>query len=335
MRAAQSPRPSRPRDCEIYSAYYFQDDWRVSHKLTVNLGLRYDLAGPWTERYNRLSNFLPGAVSPLASVVNLPLKGALSLVDTTADPSRSNQPFDKKMFAPRVGLAYQLTPKTVIRSGYGISYIPNNLSTGADPHSDAVNSSANTWVPTIDSVTPFTLFSNPFPNGLNEPAGRTPNFETEPVGHRALGMLLPSNAYAYMQQWNFNLQRELPFGIYVDAAYAGAKGTHLPLSGLQLDQLPDQDLALGSQLNRQVPNPFFGVVNQGNLQTATVAYGQLLRPYPQFNGLIGADGHARNVRIRGVPVEGAAPFFWRREHPGGVHQRQADHDGDRLAHRRR
>jgi hypothetical protein len=263
---------------------YFQDDWRASRKLTLNLGVRWDLDGPWTERYNRLSVFLPNAASPLAQEVNLPLKGEFALVDSPANPSRTNTPLGAKLVAPRLGLAYQLTPKTVIRAAYGIFYIPTNLVTTNDPHSDVVNSAANSWVPTVDNITPFTLFSNPFPNGLTQPAGRNGNIEQSLWG-TSPSTLFPNNPYGYMQQWNFNIQRELPLGVYVDAAYAGSKGTHLPVGGFQVDQLPDQDLALGTKLNTQVANPFYGIVNQGTLQTPTVTLGQLLRPYPQFNGL--------------------------------------------------
>ena len=268
---------------QIYRALYFEDDWRASRKLTVNLGVRWDLAGPWSERYNRLSVFLPNAASPLAQQVKLPLKGKFALVDSPDYSSRTGVPTNNKLFAPRLGLAYQLTPKTVLRTGYGIFYIPTALISGADPHSDVVNSQANTWVPTIDNITPFTLFNNPFPNGLQQPAGRDPNFEQRYWGSSP-ATFFPGSGYGYMQQWNFNVQRELPFGIFVDAAYAGAKGTHLPV-GFQVDQLADQYLALGQQLSRQVANPFFGIANQGILQTATIAQGQLLRPYPQFNGL--------------------------------------------------
>src|SRR5439155_2484616 len=129
---------------QIYRAFYFQDDWRVSRKLTLNLGLRYDLAGPWSERYDRLSFFLPDADSPLAAKVNLPLKGRFALVGAPENPGRTNVPLDKNMFAPRAGLAYQLTAKTVLRVGYGILYIPTSLVTSNDPHSDVVNSNANT-----------------------------------------------------------------------------------------------------------------------------------------------------------------------------------------------
>ena len=212
---------------QIYRALYFQDDWRVSRKLTLNLGVRWDLAGPWSERYNRLSVFLPERGQPAgaageASACRGNSRWWIRRTIRAAPTCRSS----KKLFAPRVGLAYQLTPKTVLRAGYGIFYIPNQLTVGIDPHSDVVNSNANTWVPTIDNITPFTLFNNPFPNGLQQPAGRDPNFEQRLWG-ASPATLLPNTGFGYMQQWNFNIQRELPFGIFVDAAYAGAKGTHL------------------------------------------------------------------------------------------------------------
>jgi hypothetical protein len=89
-----------------------------------------------------------------------------------------------------------------------------------------------------------------------------------------------------MQQWNFNVQRQMPLDVFVDAAYAGSKGTHLPVGGFQQNQLPPEYLSLGQALFQQVPNPFFGIVDQGGLQAPTVSRGQLLRPYPQFTGLV-------------------------------------------------
>lgn len=269
---------------QIYRALYFQDDWRVTRKLTLNLGLRYDLAGPWSERYDRLSLFLPDVASPLAQKVNLPLRGKFALVNSPDRPSRNALDTNKTMFSPRFGLAYQLIPKTVLRAGYGMFYIPNQVAFNNSPHSDTVNSFANAFIGTLDNVTPNNLFNNPYPNGLIKPSGHDPNFEQRLWGF-APSSILSNNAYGYMQQWNFNLQRELPWGIYVDAAYAGSKGTHLPVGGFQLNQLPDQYLSMGQQLSQLVPNPFFGVVNQGALVAATVTRGQLLRPYPQFTGL--------------------------------------------------
>jgi hypothetical protein len=90
--------------------------------------------------------------------------------------------------------------------------------------------------------------------------------------------------YSYAQQWNFDVQRELPGGLALSVAYAGSKGTHLPGPDQQLDQLPPQFMSLGSRLQEQVTNPFFGLVSIGTLAQPRVAYGQLLRPYPQYNG---------------------------------------------------
>jgi hypothetical protein len=269
---------------QIYRALYFQDDWRITPRFTLNLGLRYDLAGPWSERYDRLSLFLPDAPSPLAQRVNLPLRGEFALVNSADRPSRNALDTDKKMFSPRIGFAFQMTPKTVLRAGYGIFYIPNQVAFSNSPHSDTVNSFGNAFIGTLDNVTPNNLFSNPYPNGLIRPSGHDPNFEERLWGFSP-SSILSNNPSGYMQQWNFNAQRELPWGLYIDAAYAGSKGTHLPISGYQINQLPDQYLSLGPQLSQLVPNPFYGVVNQGGLVAPMVTRGQLLRPYPQFTGL--------------------------------------------------
>ena len=233
---------------------------------------------------DRMSVFYPDRESPLASAVGLPLRGRFALVNSQDRPSRNPVDMPKGMFAPRFGLAYQIDQKTVIRSGYGIFWIPNQSLLGNSPYGDTINSLTNTMVPTLDNVLPLNTFDDPFPGGVSQPPGRDPNFESKLWSFTA-GTLTPDNPQGYMQQWNLNIQRELPWGIFADAAYAGSKGTHLPVGGYQINQLPDQYLALGSSLSQQVPNPFFGVVNQGTLQSRTVARGQLLRPYPQFTGL--------------------------------------------------
>jgi hypothetical protein len=271
---------------QIYRDVYIQDDYRATRKLTFNLGLRYDQAGPWSERYNRLSDFLPSATSPLAGPTGLPLKGTFTLVDSQARSSRNNMNMSDLMFGPRVGLAYQLTPKTVWRMGYGLFYLPNQSIAGADPHSDLVNTATNAFVgSTNGGFTSGNLLSNPFPNGLIQPPGRSnPNFESLLWGTGPTG-IIAGTPTGNAQQWNINIQRELPMGFFLDTAYAGSKGTHLPFGSGQLDQLPDQYLSLGSALLKQVPNPFYGLVHQGTLTGTTVPYEQLLRPYPQFNGL--------------------------------------------------
>lgn len=269
---------------QIYRAFFAQDDWRVTRKLTINAGLRYDLAGPWSERYDRISLFRPDLDSPLAQRTGLPLRGRFALVNSNERKSRNPVDMPTRMFAPRFGFAYAINEKTVVRSGFGIFWIPNQSLLNASPYGDTVNSLQNNMVPTLDNVLPLNYFNNPFPDGLTQPPGRDPNFESR-LWAFSPSTLTPDNQQGYMQQWNFNVQRELPFGFFADAAYAGSKGTHLPVGGFQLNQLPDQHLSLGAALSQQVPNPFFGIVNQGTLQARTVARGQLLRPYPQFTGL--------------------------------------------------
>lgn len=96
-----------------------------------------------------------------------------------------------------------------------------------------------------------------------------------------------SNPYGYAQQWNADVQRQFGSGFLLDVAYGGAKGTHLPIDSPQIDQLPDQFLSLGSKLSQNVSNPFYGVVTAAGspLAQPTVSLGQLLRPYPQYNGV--------------------------------------------------
>jgi len=116
------------------------------------------------------------------------------------------------------------------------------------------------------------------------------------------------NPYGYAQQWNADLQREFGDGFLIDVAYGGAKGTHLPIDGRQIDQLPDQYLSLGKQLTQSVPNPFYGVVQRGSLAASTVQYGQLLRPYPQYNGLSFAGAGIGNSTYESLQVKAEKRF---------------------------
>lgn len=270
---------------QIHRSVYVGDTFQVGTKLTLNLGFRYDQFGPWSERFDRMTFLMLDAESPLAAPTGLPLKGRLGLVASEDLASRNRPELDKRMFSPRLGLAYRLTNKTVIRAGYGIFWVSNDLNWNITPHNDAVAGVRTLMVNTIDGgITPVDRLSNPFPNGIIQPPGRDPVFQTRLLG---LGIQAPltKNPNGYVQQWNFNIQRELAEGFLVDVAYAGSKGTHLVRHGLQVNQLPEQFLSLGTALQAQVPNPFFGLITAGPLSAATVARGQLLRPFPQHTGV--------------------------------------------------
>jgi hypothetical protein len=270
---------------QLYSAFFAQDDWKITRKLTLNLGVRWDLNSPWTERYNRLSFFNPNVPNPIAQQGGLNYNGAIGLVDTPADPSRHNILTNYHEFAPRIGLAFQLASKTVLRTGYGIFWVPNDDNYGALPSQDIVNTATTPYLATINNgITPAGNFSNPFPLGIIQPPGRNPSYQQSLFGQNVSAPLL-NNPFGYAQQWNFDIQQQLGGGLLIDVAYGGAKGTHLPMSGLALDQLADRELSLGSQLLQQVPNPLYGLVQQGSLSAQTIPYGQLLRPYPQYNAV--------------------------------------------------
>ena len=283
-----------PESSSSYWGVYVQDDWRVTPKLTINLGYRYDFDVPRTERDNRLSFFDFDARSPLADLAPANaffdpknLQGAIGFV--TPDHRRQT-PTDLKHFGPRVGVAYSLNDKTVVRSAYGIFYLASGMQAAGHTGSAGMVGfrSSSSMIVSLDGRTPITFLDNPFPSGFNLPTGNSLGAET------FLGLGIGEGVFIdyrnpYMQQWNANVQRELPGKILFEAAYIGSKGTRLLAgeSGITLSQLPESFLSLGTQLQDQVPNPFFGIITNPSspLRFQTVALGRLLRPYPQYNGV--------------------------------------------------
>jgi hypothetical protein len=286
-----------------YFALYAGDTFQVTRKLTLNLGARVDLQGDWTERFDRQVVFLPNATSPLASTVGIPdLKGEFGLVHSPLRSSRS--PMDPwRSVSPRIGVSYQVDRNTVVRTGYGIFYLPVDVRWNDAPHNLFINTFTQPWEASLDGgVTPNDVLSNPFPTGIIQPMGR--NQALINVQGAGLSAALSNNRAPYVQQWNFDIQRQLPGNTLVDVAYAGSKGTHLPMHSQDLDQLQAQFLPKGDQtqgaaqaafLLQQVPNPFIGIVQSGSLASAaTVRRAQLLLPYPQFDDVSMAEPDNRD-----------------------------------------
>ena len=269
-----------------YQGYYVGDTFQVAKKLTLNYGVRWDLPGAYTERYNRATIWEPNAVSPLAQQTGLPVTGALGLVDTPQSPGgRGITTEHWKLFAPRVGVAYRLTDKTVIRAGYGLFFLPVDLYFSSAPWSSPVNMITTPWVSTLNGgYTPAATLSNPFPTGVLQPPGRNPNFQSILYGS-SVSAPLANQPYPYVQQWNLNIERQVTDTLMVEAAYAASRGVHLIAASGQINQLPDQDLTLGKSLQQLVPNPFYGLVSTGTLANPTVQEGQLLLPYPQYTSV--------------------------------------------------
>src|SRR5579884_1786585 len=295
---------------QLYPALFLNDDWHATSKLTLNLGIRWEHDAPWTERFNRLSFFDPTFPNPILKAAGITELGTVQLVGTYADHLRSNIRPDWKQFAPRIGLAYQITSKTVFHAGYGVFWLPSDVAWNYSPNNDAVNSIGTPVLATIFPGVPASTISNPFPSGIVQPPGRDPSYAQTLLG-RGLTETLLNNPYGYAQQWNADIQHQFGQGFLIDVAYGGSKGTHLPMqANPQLDQLPDQFLALGTQLTQSVPNPYFGIVTAPgvSLSQATVSRGQLLRPYPQYTGMGIANEGIGNSIYHSLQVQATKRF---------------------------
>ncbi len=271
----------------FYYAGYAMDDWRITNKLTLNLGVRYDYDSPRTERYNRMNYFDPNAVSPLASKVpQFPnLKGGVVFVGVNGAP-RHQYFKDTNNLAPRLGLAYQVNDKTVVRAGYSHIFGPSNQAAQGTVGPFGFRTEYP-WQSTNDGITPFNLLRNPYPLGFRPLPGAADGLLTQ-VGAN-LQAVLQDTVTPWSQQWNLNIQRQLPGQISLEVAYVGTRGLQLSRNGeggLDLNQLDPKYLSLGSQLNQLVDNPFFGQGTGGFFASRQIARGQLLRPFPQFTSII-------------------------------------------------
>jgi hypothetical protein len=294
-----------------YAGLYVNDSWQVSKRLTLNLGVRWELPFPEVERYNRFTVLLPNSPNPFGAAVGLPnLMGRLGLVNSPDDPSRYAAATHLDLFAPRLGLAFRLNDKTVVRSGYGIFYVQNDGTGGSQ-----LTSVTQPWASTPDGeITPAASLSNPFPTGILQPPQRNPNFQQLLMGTGVSAPIVGTAAqhFGYLQQWNFNVERQLMEGMALEVAYAGSKGTHL-VGGPVLDQLPDSYLSLGlAALQKQVPNRFYGTIPFGTLALPTIAQGQLLRPYPEYTQVTAANDGNRDSVYHSLQVK-----LEKRFHQGG------------------
>jgi hypothetical protein len=318
---------------QTYRAFFGNDTWHVTNKLTLDLGLRYELQGTWSERQNRLSYFDPTVVNRTVTGCSLlpsgapnpaaPCLGDTLLVATGPNSSRNNLPLDKKEFSPRLGFAYSFDQKTVIRGGYGVFWIPNYVSFALNPDNDVINLATTPFTATTNlGLTPYstldgntctlagTTFASfscasagPFTAGtILLPPGRNGNTSAFVAanGSPTLSPYLNPKP-GYVEQYNLDIQRELPYGFFVDVAYAGSHGVHLQQYSTNVNQIGDNFVAqAAAQAAAHQPvtivqnyvapgqtspsNPLQGSPN-ATLGGPTIVNGQLDRPYPQYTGL--------------------------------------------------
>jgi hypothetical protein len=262
-----------------YHAVYFNDNWKLTTKLTLNLGMRWELP---LARYSPLgvfTSFDPSRTNPKADN----LAGALAYAGF--GPGRINAKrfgnIDYKEFGPRIGIAYQFDRKTVVRAAYGVYYAPGNHTTGGFCLGCSFGFTASPQRVSPDG------FSAPFAwdNGFQPAPGFVPPPFIDPsfANGQSPWYLSPrSGIQPRVQNWNFTIQRELPLNFVWDISYVGHRGYNLN-STVQLNQVAPSRLALGPLLTKDINDP--EVVAQGfkkPFSTFTGTLAQALRPYPQF-----------------------------------------------------
>ncbi len=274
------------------TGFYFQDDWKVNEKLTLNLGLRYEWSTPYTERNNQLqfSDFAGSSNMSidLSSGGQTPGLGTVALNGITLFPSSGMRsvPVYRKNFGPRLGFAYQLDSNTVVRGGAGI-YYGMSVATNFQYPGTAFRKSATMFFTLDDfnTMAPGTSLADPFPGGLTGPQGKQygPLAEWGYGNGNDLGTTAGRNADIY--QWNLGIQRLLPSQIVIGVDYSANRSIHLPWGGYSstrnrdfisssllaqisaqqhaLDPACDADGCVSNYLQTGVANPFCSLFGGG------------------------------------------------------------------------
>ena len=302
--AGSASRADSYADQSYEYALYFQADWRLTRTLTINAGLRYDYDAPVTERYNRsVRGFEFNAANPLAAqaianyaqspipqvpVSQFQVNGGLTFTGAGGQP-RGIWDASRNNFAPRIGLAWQVTQKTSIRTGYGIFLVPQGVDRNAVNQTGFTAST--TLNPSLDNGQTFIAsLANPFPSGVNTPLGPAGGLLTG-LG-QAVTFFPAVEKTSYMQRWSFTVQRQLPKDVVLEVTYLGTRGTRLPVTrdyaavpAQYYSTSPVRDQQTINNLTAQVANPFYPLLPGTGLSGTTVAQTQLLRPYPEFTGV--------------------------------------------------
>ena len=277
-----------------YYGAYVQDDFRVSPRLTVNYGARVEHEDGLREKENRFTVGFDRTLNPGSALGNVvvngaPVRGGLVFAGQNGAKEHQGDPPAVKV-APRFGIAYSFTPRTVLRAGYGIYWAPWNYQPVSGVNYGQIGYVAQTFI-NQDQFAPTTVLTSPFPTGAARPVGNALGRLTGVGGQ--IEFIDQDKGAPWVQQYSVDLQRELGRSIAVGVEYVGATGRSLGLGGsndgvVNINQLDPQYLSLGATLLEQVPNPFHGLpAGQGfAVNSPTVQRRQLLRPFPQFGDVL-------------------------------------------------
>lgn len=276
-----------------YFGFYAQDDFRVGSKLTLNYGVRLENESGLKEQNDGITVAFDRGLTPPGPLGNLvvngsPVRGGLVYAGQNgANDYQGNPPAIK--FSPRVGMVYSFNPRTVVRAGYGVYWAPWNYPAPNTVNYGQVGYNLNNLI-TQGQFRPTVTLTNPFPNGVQQPQGNALGALTAVGGQP--DFIDQDKKAAYVHQYSVDVSRELRGNIAVGFEYSGSTGVDLSLGGtadavININQLDPSYLSLGTALNQQVANPFFGVPGAGPLGTQqTVTRAQLLRPFPHFGNIL-------------------------------------------------
>ncbi len=282
---------------------FIHDDWRVSQKLTLNIGLRYEVEGALTERFNRSARGFdfnsPQPIqdqaranyarnpTPEIPVNQFFVVGGLTFAGVDGEP-RGLYKTPRNNFMPRFGFAYKLTEKTVVRGGYGVFFGFLGQRRG-DVFQTGFSTNTPLNVTLNNGLTFIETISNPFQTGLRPVPGASQGIQTF-LG-QTIDFFNPRPLSPYMQRWQLGFQRELPGGFVAEISYVGNRGTHIEITR-NINATPNQYLSTSTSrnqtridyLSQNLPNPFAGLGPTGTfLAGANIARERLLRPFPQFD----------------------------------------------------
>jgi len=297
----QMVRTTSKAEQDKYLGLFLHDDFKASARLTLNLGLRYELETPVTERFNRsVAHFAFDKPSPIEAqaranyaaspIPELPLgefrvRGGLTFVNADGNP-RTFWEGEKNNFMPRVGFAWQLLPKTVVRGGYGLFFNTIGINS-LDSIQTGFSQSTPIQASLDGGLTFIATTADPFPAGLLAPLGAAGGLSTN-LG-QSISFFRVKRLHPYAQRWSVGIQQALPAQFLAEAAYVGNRGTRIDVNrnlnatpAQYLSRSPVRDQPTINFLSQQFPNPMRGT---NPIYGANISRAGLLAPYPQFGGV--------------------------------------------------
>jgi hypothetical protein len=289
-----------------YHALYAQDDFRLTEKLTINFGLRYEYEQGQSEKTNRYNvGFDPTIQSTYTGASGNPVTvtGGILFAGQNGAPTHCCDN-SKLKFAPRLGISYSPLKDTVVHAGFGLYYAPVGIAAATTGYSQGSTYSPGVATGPV-AVGSSAYFSDPFPTGALTPTGNTlgaltgigSSFTGSSTYAFTTGLQDMNKHYPFVEQYSLDVQQKLPYDVLVKVGYYGAHASNFA-NYTNINQIPDSVLATyapggsnaGTSLATKVANPYYaktigGLPATGVVSTSTIARGQLLLPYPQFGAV--------------------------------------------------